>query len=270
MIATEILEEQTTIEWLPISEILVDVTYQRPLSPNKVRQIVSNYNKNAIGTLQVSQRGDGQFYVMDGQHRHAAMKKLGIIHAECRVIHGLSLAQEADIFIKCNANTKTPEAIDLFRARLIRQEPIVIAIMNVVEKCGLFIQFRPEGGGTGGTHKRPPTAIWAVNALETIYTRGKEALLEELLTLAKLCWPDNGDAFQSKVILGIADFYMKYRGRYLRQDFITKMNGKELKSLLRRAQYHSENGGGAFPKTFSKALQEEYDKGRRNRRLEDK
>lgn len=264
----KILEEQTTTEWLPVSLIEIDMTYNRSLSPTKVKAIKQHFNPLAAGVLIVNLRNDGQYFSMDGQHRLKAMKELDVEQVECKVARGLTMEQEAEIYIYCNTVRKNPEALDTFRANLVKKDPISIAINSVVEKCGLSIQFHPQGGNP--SRLRPPSAIWAIDCLVEIYRRGQEELLEYLLTLAKRTWPGDGDAFKANTLLGLMVFHLKYKGRYTRDEFIAKISLNDLKVLYRRAQYHAENGGGSLRSTFARALQEAYDKGRRNRRLEAK
>ncbi len=267
MIAPEILEKQATTEWIPVSDINIDTTYQRHLSTTKVQAISAHFNEVAAGTLAVSLRDNGQYYAMDGRHRLAAMKKRGILLAECKVCRGLTVEQEAEIFIFCNTVRKTPDALDVFRARLVAKDPVAEAINGVVERCGLSIQFSFSTISHG---KRPLNTIWAVTAMEDIYKQGKERLLAEVLTLAHRSWPEEGDALKAYILLGTMRFHLKYQGKYSREEFIAKMQVTDLKSLSRRAQYHAESSGGSIYTAFAKALQEAYDKGKKTRRLESK
>lgn len=261
-----ILEEQTVIEWLPIDEIRFDKEYQRELSHNKVRLIAENFNEAAAGVLIVNQRTGGSYYGMDGQHRLAAMKKVGKLLVQCKVCRGLTQAQEAKIFIYCNTVRKTPDALDTFKARLLARDPAALAINATVERCGLTIQFVYSTGSHG--KRRSPQSVWAVTAMEDIYKRGGDQLLSDVLTLVNRAWPEEGDAKKAYVLLGVMGFHLKYKGRYSRDDFVEKMHVTDFRSLARRAQYHAESGGGSIHTAFAKALQEAYDKSRRTRRLE--
>lgn len=271
MIAPEVLEERSFYELLPVKAIGIDMEYQRRISPTKVRGIATRYDENSVGILIVSLREYGQYIVIDGQHRLAAMKRRGIEYAECKVHQGLTKEQEAAIYVNCNKNRKNPEALDLFRASLIAQDPIAIAINSVVEKSGLNIEFYPPGGShVGGSKKRPPKSIWAVTALEEIYTRGKEELLEEVLKLAIDSWPDDGNALEGKILLGLTKFHLQYRGRYIREKFIARMNASDLTAIRRHARNRLEVDGGSMVTSIAKSLQEAYDKGRTSFRLESK
>lgn len=266
MIAEHILQEQDTIEWLPVTSIEIDRSYQRYASSHKIKLISASFDKNACGVLIVSKRDNGQYFVVDGQHRLEAMKKNEMLLAPCQVCQGLTIQQEAELFIHCNTVRKTPEALDVFKSRLIAQEPVALAIHAIVEQHGLHVQFNTKNS-RGGT--REPQGIWAVAALEVIYKRGKESLLEEVLNLLLHSWPQTPMALEAKVLLGVMHFHLKYLGKYTREDFIAKMSVTDLKSLYRRAQYHADNGGHGST-AFAKALQEAYDKGRKTTRLEKK
>src|SRR5579872_6883673 len=193
----EILMRSTT-EWLPIDQIAVDRSYQRQPSSSKIGLIAKRFNLYAAGFPVVSLREDGQLILVDGQHRLEAMKKLGIASVECAVIRGLTVQQEAEVYTYCNTVRKAPAALDVFRARLVAGDSTAIAIQSAVEKCDLSIQFQ--------SGRRLPNSIWAVTALEDIYKRGREALLEKVLFLATRSWPDDINALEAKVLLGIAWF----------------------------------------------------------------
>lgn len=249
------------IEWLLTTILNVDALYQRRISPDKVKSIVTKFNSRSVGVLAVSLREDGKYYVCDGQHRLEAMKKLGIDFAKCEVYRGLSKQQEAQLFVDANTARKTPDAIDVFRARLITRDPIALAINEVVGKLGLSILF--VYGSRNG--KRPPNTIWAVNAMEDIYRIGKEKLLEEVLTLAIRSWPEDSEAVRHDILLGILAFHRKYEGRYTRAEFIHKMQLTDLGTLRRRAIAYASLSGGSTYSAIAKALQEQYDKSRRIR-----
>lgn len=234
-----------TVEWLPVDKIKIDRRYQRPVSVQTVRDIANNYTELASGTLAVNLRDDGDYYNMDGQQRLEAVKKLGKPLVLCKVAQGLTIEQEVKIYLTCQMHRQKPNNLDVFRARLIMKEIVPIAIVRIVEKCGLTINLH----SARRNGKRLPKSIVAVAALETIYKRGtpdSEKLLEDMLTLARDSWPDEGKAFQKDVLLGITDFHFKYRGKYIRTQFISKMNVTSLDGLLRRAQYQAENGGGSM------------------------
>lgn len=254
------IEEKSLYLWISVDSLGIDQSYQRSTGAHKVKAIAASFDRHAAGAILVSMRGDGSLFVIDGQHRLEAMKKLGLATAECRIAQGLTVQEEAVLYVKCNQVRKSPEALDVFRAELVAGDATATIISNTVEECGLSIQFRPSGNRRQGT-------IWAVVALKTIYKRGGAALLKEVLLLAKRAWPDEPRVFEASILLGITAFHLEWKGQYSREDFIAKMSTVDLSSILRRAQYHHEMGGKADYKAVADSLLDAYNSGKRTRRL---
>lgn len=91
-----------SIEWVNIAAIIVDTRYQRALQAYKVRRIAGNFDAEAVGVLLVSKREGGEYVILDGQHRLAALRMVDRTHALCQVFSGLTLAREAQIYVQCN------------------------------------------------------------------------------------------------------------------------------------------------------------------------
>lgn len=264
---TNVKRVESIIEYVPVEQIKIDLSYQRPLSQEKVKTIVSKFDPAVAGLLLLSLRNSGELFCIDGQHRLAAMLKISWPDARCEIKEGLTIAQEAALFRLANTARKSPEALDLFRARLVEGDPVAVAIGNVVEKCGLAIQFkRPVGNHWG---RETPSSIWAVSALEDIYRKGGAGLLEYLLTLSLESWPGDYEALSGRVLYGLLDFHTKYEGQYDRKLFVEKMNNTKLMQIRNKARFYAENIHNTSQyKMFSKALQEAYDWHRRGKRLE--
>ena len=57
-----------TIEVIPLDRMFLE-TYQRTLQQHKVDKIVKEFDSSKLGVLMVSERPDGRYAVIDGQHR---------------------------------------------------------------------------------------------------------------------------------------------------------------------------------------------------------
>lgn len=69
------LAEQT-FEILPLDRLFLE-TYQRTLNPQKVKRIVREFDPSKLGVLMISERPDGRYAVIDGQHRMTALREMG-------------------------------------------------------------------------------------------------------------------------------------------------------------------------------------------------
>jgi hypothetical protein len=92
-------------KWLPVGEIEVDPTIQRPLNAAWAERIGRELDPDLMGVIHVSQRANGRYVVIDGQHRIYGVKNVfgnnGTL-VECKVYEGLTKSQEAEFFVGLN------------------------------------------------------------------------------------------------------------------------------------------------------------------------
>jgi hypothetical protein len=165
--------------WVPVKDIKVDPTYQRPIQQARVERMAMHFDPDAFGSLTLSRRETGFLYVVDGQHRVALMRSMGWDDQQvpALVYHGLSLEEEARIFRIMNAEAAKPKALDIWKARLAEGEPVAVDITRIVESLGLKIS-----GGLGNGH------IAAVSSLERVYVQGGGPVLLNSLRTMKAAW----------------------------------------------------------------------------------
>lgn len=132
-------ENNTTVEWIGVDDLIVDESYQRPLEPRKVAKIVKDFDPDAFGALVVSLRSDGTKALIDGGHRVEALAQMGWLDQQVpATIHrGLTVEQEARIFSILNSNRTKPKVVDLFKADVRAGNPTAVAINLLFEKHGL-------------------------------------------------------------------------------------------------------------------------------------
>ena len=110
-------EVEQRIECVPLERIVTE-QYQRILNMKNVAGIVKNFDPAKLGVLVVSHRADGTYAVLDGQHRLAALRRLGYDAANCIVLEGMTIRQEADYFRRQNENKQSLRINDTFNASL--------------------------------------------------------------------------------------------------------------------------------------------------------
>ena len=93
---------QGTEELLSTGELYSGQPYQRPVLDRVVDKLVREWDPRLLTPLVVSYR-DGRYNLVDGQHRVCAMRKKNggkDVTALCRVYHGLTYEQEAELYYK--------------------------------------------------------------------------------------------------------------------------------------------------------------------------
>src|SRR3990170_4272390 len=106
----EIQRENRDLKYVKLGLIRVSPKAQRDFIQHWADKIFSEFSLEKFGTPEVSQR-DGQYYIIDGQHRIYALKQwLGKgwedQMLECWVSTGLSEKVEADRFLALNNRLK--------------------------------------------------------------------------------------------------------------------------------------------------------------------
>lgn len=179
-------------------ETIVDARYQRDLDTRRVEAITSAYNASLVGVPVVSKREDGSYVRVDGQHRLAANIQAGFgdLPIMMEVHEGLSLREEATLFLRLNGGRTSVGAINKYKARLVAEEPDALSIRAILKGVGCKITSGPQRGG-----------VMAVQAVEHAFHKGN---LEPTMK-ALFAWLDGEpDAFDGELIRAVSAFLVVY------------------------------------------------------------
>lgn len=184
---------------IPISKFIVDAKLQRGLDWRRVNKMAAEFDRDALGTFIVSDRGNDLYHVIDGQHRAETVRIAEGEDAkvDCRVFHDLTREDEARLFRLYN-NTAKLQALTKFLVRIEEQEPVAVEINNVLHKYGWRV--------TGGTGEG---VFAAVGAIERIWNRDQEAVDRTLATITR-AWGHNSSAVTGNIVEGIGLVYARY------------------------------------------------------------
>lgn len=244
---------------LAVSELIVDPDVQRSLDNARVSKIADALSLDALGTVTVSHRKNGTYHIIDGQHRVAAVRLAGGENDKvmCRVFDGLTLAEEAEMFRLLN-NTAKPQAIDLFRVRVVEGDPAALEIVAILREHGWKIAQQTHGG-----------AIAAVAAMERIYRRDPNALSRAVSTVAR-AWGHDTPANDGRLIEGIGLVYARYGAAVDVSDVVPRLasfaGGPG--AFLGKAKGLSQLIGCQQPQAVAEILVEVYNRSRRTRALQ--
>lgn len=199
------IEREAHLKWVPLVNMRVNPLAQRELNNARVDKLASEMELEQIGNPTVNQRDDW-FFIIDGQHRVAALKKwFGEGNWEdqslqCWTYDGdnsLTEDEEAEVFLKQN-DTLTVPTFEKFRIAIKSGRPEETDIDRIVRAQGLRIS-REKGNG----------AIMAVSTLRKVYRLGPKPLARTLVIIRDAY----GDAgLEAPVIEGIGLLCSRYNG----------------------------------------------------------
>jgi hypothetical protein len=186
--------------------------FARPLRPHWVASLARTWNPRLCGEVLVSKRPDGSYRLLTGNHRWAAklLRKEGADFFNCLVYYGLTVEEEAEVYLAQDKNRLRHTAADDFLAMVTQGDPVALGIQAIVDDLGLHIT--PYGlAGYGKTRIR------AVSALLRTWETAGAGPLEKSLELIRDEWlpgvsggPSRRTAFSEATILPLAVFIKLY------------------------------------------------------------
>jgi len=177
--------------------------YQRPYDYGRAAWIADHYDNRLLGTLLVSHRG-GKYYVIDGQHRLIALRKLGVVDAPCVIMTGLNERKEAELFRQFNTQRKALDRGDVLLAKLVSYDQDAMDMVSKITDAGFTCSTRPQGQRANRVN------ITAVAAIERAYKLLRGSQFGEMLTALGEVWPHDKDAVCASMLNGVSYFWSLY------------------------------------------------------------
>lgn len=179
------------IKKLRVADINIGA-YQRPLSQQHIRNITQQFDERLLGLPVVSIRHNGSAFVVDGQHRIAALVALGIKEVECQILRASDSQKEASLFVKVNTTKTRLNGVDKFFALIEAKDRSTLACQQLFAKYGwtLTRHFSSKVETSGLLAMRPNSTTLALfNAYPT--------QLEEALGVLATAFPADVDGIRS-------------------------------------------------------------------------
>lgn len=212
-----------TFKLVPYS-LLSKAKYNRPINKKKVEQIVENFREDEVRVVLVSRRKDGSLVILDGQH---TAKALSIIFGEdcsvwCDIREGLSYEEEANLYVRCNIDSRLLGKPDEIRGRIESNEIDAIAFKKYVEASGYTL--------FGGSN--PLTAISTAYKIYSEKCCGG-AFLTNLLSTVDQIWPDNSNATNASILKGVRNLLVYNKDQGIdRNNLVKKLRKKTPAQLI--------------------------------------
>lgn len=247
--------QKPVIKKVKASETIVDLIVQRDLDMRRVRSMAGEIRLEAIGTLCVSKRDNGDLAVIDGGHRRAALIEAGEgdtpVNAE--VYSGLTLADEAALFRYRN-NTQKVGYHDRFRVRLIEGEETAVEVEALAKKHGWAVIADPSSNDP---------ILLSVKKLEQLFLMDEDVadLTLEVVTRA---WGYNYDAVDYRILDGLSRFLKRYWKDVDEVDLAVKLSGLNPSTLISRGQGLRESIATSQGMAIAELITEAYNKGKKH------
>lgn len=249
----EKIERSGHLRWVAVRDLLVNPRAQRDLRSGWAAEIAADFDPDRFLPPLVSNR-DGDFFVIDGQHRVEALRILGWDDQliQCWVYDDLTEAQEADLFLWHNKR-KTVNAFDKFQIGVVAERDVEADINRIVLANGLKVSQSDSG-------------IRAVGALRKVYNHGGKTL-GRTLRIVRDAYGDDG--LDGHVIEGIGLLCARYNGELDESVAISRLSTARggIGALNSKAYTAKKMLGKPLPQCVAAAAVEIINSGRGGKKL---
>ena len=231
------LQRDGSIKKVPLGKMHITSQHaqREKIDAKRVDYLLSRFDLDKFGMPTLSGHKDGEFYIIDGQHRIAALKRwLGDgwenQKIEAYVYTDLTESQEAEKFLSLN-DAKAVNCYDKFRVSVNAGRIDEVHISKIVEGAKLCISQTKPGG------------ISAVATLKRIYLRSDGDTLARTLRITRDAFGDAG--FQARVLDGIGHLCQRYDGVLNEEAAKTRLGATRggVHGLLNKAEViHKQTG----------------------------
>lgn len=182
-------------EMVKPDDTVVDHAYQREQDEARVERMAKMFRADLIGVPVLHRRRDGSMVRIDGQHRLAAaiLAGFGDVPVMCEIHEGLSLDEEARLFLNLNGHRSAVRAIDKFQAKTVARDETALAIVATLASLKLQVK-----------KNRSKNSVCAIQAIEKAHRNGN--LLQTMQALKVWCDGDP-DAFDRQIVSAMSFFF---------------------------------------------------------------
>lgn len=221
-------------EAIALSKLRFGAKFQRDVDAQRVKRYARDFRPDAFGVIYVSERVEGGFTVIDGQHR---VQTLGVVTAagpdpqadpvvECLVYRGLTPAEEADLFRIYNGDRKQPTVAQIFNAALEAEDADALAIVTALAEFGLQVAYKRARDGE----------VAAIQALREVHRLGGVSRLREVLGVLKDSYGNDQHAYSRAMLRGLEAFLARYADQASRAHLVDALRRTDTSVIYRRIQ----------------------------------
>lgn len=162
------------LQWLKITDLVVDDSYQRELKPGNwqaIRRIAGRFKWSRFSPVFVAPVEGGKYAIIDGQHRTHAAAICGFAEVPCQIVQ-MSQAEQAASFAAVNGLVTKVTIWQIFKAALAAGEPWATDCAKACSAAGCTMMTT-----NATTESKKAGEIYALGLVRGYVANGKAALL---------------------------------------------------------------------------------------------
>ena len=259
-----VLPSQVQLQEVPLTSLYIDHNYQRPLMESRVHKICTAFVPQYMDPLKVCKRNEGGYFVIDGQHRLAVLRKLGQLTAPCLISNVDEAFDEVECFLIGNTRRMALRPTDIFRAKYHQNDAGTIAIENMINSYGYTLL--ASQSRQGEDRLRP---LHCTGAVTDIYREKGPEICDRLFRLTSRIWHGELGQLDGVLLVGISIFLALYPTAFTDDEFVRKIGMFTTNDILQRGHTWAGTKRTGFKSGIAYAMFVLFNDARRTRRLPD-
>lgn len=212
-----------------------DGGYNRGVDGNKVKKILAEFDDDLVNAIKVSYR-DNHFHIIDGQHTLAAMRtKYGDnVEVWCKVYYGLTLQEEAELYLKQNGVSSAPKASEKLYAKKNVNDESAAGLFKILDKYGIELstQF------SVGNHR-----VSCGATLQKYYSIIQEDKFDMAFRLISKTWDCDRESLYAAFIGGMCEFTVRYGDKINEDEFVNRMKNHTSRDIYSNCAFSARYAG---------------------------
>lgn len=250
------IETKTLFEYVPINATFVEPAYGRAMDGPLIRKLAREWDERAIGVIMLSLRPDGQYAIIDGQHRIEVARRMGLTEIPARVHIDLSIEDEARLY-RLYAVRKQQTSLDRYRAGVVEGDHAILRIKSIVESLGLEVRHSQNGSGSVGS----------VQALTRVYGRYGPSMLDIVLRTLYAAFGTDHKAYGAPMLVGLAGFIQRFEAECDWVRLVERLHAEGLTEITQRAIAAKRAWHGETDTAMGQIVMDIYNKGLSTNRI---
>lgn len=255
-------ERPVTVEEREISTgvLISGLPYQRPVEERDVEYLTRTWDKWIMEPVVVSYR-DGKFYLVDGQHRVSALRRMNDgkdTMIRCKLYRGLTYEGEAALCVKLDRSRKKLNAAQTTNALVQSGTDETVTEVNRLLEANSF---------TWALDKRIP-GDYEITASTTVVRAYKllgASAFGRMLGLMARAWLGAPSSLKAGFISGMALFYKTYETELDDSATVRRLSMIDPEEVLRRGKTDFSTNRPAL--RYARVLWKKYNSQRGGRKL---
>lgn len=247
-----------------IGNLTSGMSCQREVSDmNRIKNMADNWNWALYQPICVSVV-DGVYYVIDGQHRVAALRRLynDDYKVTCKLATDLTLEEQNEWFAELATNEKSQSLKSVVTAKInSKAYPKYQALVEDLNASGLKLKLTDKG--------RQPNAIRANATVIKLHNQFSREIFVDCMTLLCRIWNGNSSSLTASFLEGWSYFYTLYHKQWDIKTLFSKLSVESASQISKHAKSLADLKTYTLQQCYAKEFVTLYNGRSRKYRLDD-